>query len=59
MALNEQAVKAQAECLRRFLGPAEGYSPEISEECARQVERGEVEYDPEWLESLASGGSRE
>lgn len=51
--LNDQGRRAQAECLRRFLGKAEGMSPEAVEESARQVERGDVEYDPEWLESLA------
>lgn len=55
--LNTQGRKAQADCLRKFLGKAEGYSPEAVEDAARQVERGHVEYDPEWLESIAGGRS--
>lgn len=53
--LNAQGRKAQADCLRRFLGAAEGYGPESVEETAQQVERGDVEFDPEWLETLAGG----
>lgn len=54
MALNQQGVKAQADCIRRFLGEAEGYPAETVEETARAVERRDVEFDPEWLESLAA-----
>jgi hypothetical protein len=50
--LNEQGRTAQAECLRRFLPAAEGYTQAQADEAAQQVERGLVEYDPEWLETL-------
>jgi hypothetical protein len=47
--LSEQGRKAQAECLR-----SAGYADD-----ARLVEQGMVDYDPEWLETLApDGGSR-
>ena len=51
--LNDQGRKAQADCLRKFLGNAEGYSPAAVEDAAQHVERGDVEYDPDWLESIA------
>lgn len=53
MALSSAARKAQADCLRRFLPVAEGFTPEATEEAALAVERGDVEYDAEYLESLA------
>ena len=53
MTLNEQGRRAQAECLRRYLGQAEGHSPQAVEEAARAAELGHVEFDPEWLEGLA------
>jgi hypothetical protein len=59
MALSKQGREAQAECLRQFLGAAEGYSAQAVEETAQAVLRGDVEFDPEWLESLAPpAGSR-
>jgi hypothetical protein len=39
--LTEQGIKAQAQCLR-----ANGYDQD-----ARDVEAGNVEFDPEWLEA--------
>jgi hypothetical protein len=56
--LGEQGRKAQADCLRRFLPAAEGYTQAQADKAATQVERGEVEYDPEWLETLPSAGNR-
>lgn len=50
--LNQRAREAQAECLRRFLARAEGYTQAVADECAQHVLRGEVEYDPAYLESL-------
>lgn len=44
--LNEQARKAQAECLRNA-----GYG-----EDADLVATGTVDYDPEWLETLTPDG---
>jgi hypothetical protein len=42
--VNEQGRRAQADCIRRF-GAAE--FGENAEQCARDVEAGNVEYDPE------------
>jgi len=53
MALNQQGMRAQAECLRQLLPAAEGYSQEVADQTARDVEAGYVEFDPEYLESLA------
>jgi hypothetical protein len=51
--INEQGRQAQADCIRRF-GAAE--FGEHAEQCARDVEAGNVEYDPEWLEGLVTCG---
>jgi hypothetical protein len=56
--LNEHGRKAQAECLRRFLPAAEGYTQAQADEAAQQVERGNVEYDAAWLETIASAGNQ-
>ena len=55
--LNEQGRKAQAECLRKFLGKAGRWPADLVEDQAQRVERGDVEYDPDWLESIADGRS--
>ena len=49
MALSEQALRAQAACLR-----AKGY-----EQDARSVEAGLVEFDPDALENLEPNPDRE
>jgi hypothetical protein len=51
--LNAQGRKVQADALRRFLPAAEGYTQAQADEAAEQVLRGDVEYDPDWLESAA------
>jgi hypothetical protein len=53
MGLNQQGRAAQAECLRALLPSAEGYGQEVADQAAQDVLDGFVEYDPEYLESLA------
>lgn len=55
MSLSKQGRQAQAECLRKFLPAAEGYTQAQADEAAQDVERGYVEYDADWLESIARG----
>lgn len=56
MALNKQGREAQAECLRKFLPSAEGYSQEVADQAAQDVLDGCVEYDEAYLESLPPKG---